>query len=131
MLCTTKIGLRGHRALRWLRDGLAPDKPHGLIAPFGTQPRRAWNINPPADIVEISGSDDEAAERRNQDADEQRATAADLIGSLLARIDHAAGGVRSPSASNEDEGGNDADGQIWPGHDDRIAWPTINSQKTT
>ena len=91
---------------------------------FGTQPGRAWSIKPPAanDIVEFSESDDEVAERRSRDASEQRATAADLIGSLLAKIDVSAGSVGSFTDSDGDAGGNDADAQIWPGHDDRIAW---------
>ena len=119
-----RIGKCCQKALRCLRDGRSPEKPHGVIAPFGTQPGRAWNIKPPAanDIVEISESDDEAVERRNWDAAEQRATAADLIGSLLARIDDAAGSVGSSSDSSGDAGDNSADALISPGHDDRTAW---------
>ena len=120
---TARICKCGLKALRWLRDGRSPEEPHGLTAPFGTQPVRAWNIKPLAanDIVEISESDDEAAERRNRDAAEQRTTAADLTGSLLARIVDAAGSMGTPPVSDGEVGGNDADEPIWLGHDDRIA----------
>ena len=61
-------------------------KPHGLFAPFGTQPRRAWCTKPlgggAGDIVEVGASDD--------DTDEQRAIATAFIGIRLARIDAAA-----------------------------------------
>ena len=61
-------------------------------------------------------------DRRNWDAAERRATAADLIGSLLAKIDDAAGCGSSLTDSDCHSGGDDADTQIWPEHDDRSAW---------
>ena len=82
------------------------------------------NILPPAvnDVAEFSESDDETVQGRNWDADGQHATAAEHIGNLLARIDHATGRVGASPTSDEDEGGSRADGQIWPGHGDTARW---------
>ena len=116
-LCTTKIEGCGARALRWLRAGRSPLKPHGLIAPFGTQPSQAWNAKPPGadSTVDVGDSDDDAAE--------QRAIVAGFIGSLLARIDAAAApGGAGPVDSDTDRAADDYAAQTWPGLDDRTAW---------
>ena len=109
---------------RKLRIGRSPEKPHGLIASFGTQPCRAWHVKPPAssNIVEVSESDDDAEGRRNGDAAEQRVVAADLISSLLARIHDAADIGGDLTSSGDDVGGEDVTAPNWPGHGDRTAW---------
>ena len=94
-------------------------KPHGLIAPFCTQPWRAWCTKTPGqgadNVVEVSDSDDDAAE--------QHAIATGFVGSLLARIDAAAAPGREESAGSDTDGGTGGDpAQAWPGHDDRTAW---------
>ena len=114
-------GSGAQRALRWLREGRSPVEPHDLIAPFGTQPRRAWNIKPHAadETIEISDSDEDTATRAERDAAEQRRVAATLVGQLLARIDSATRGVGNDAEPDHGESDIGADGPIWPGPDDR------------
>ena len=119
-LCTAKIELCGQRALRWLREGRSPVELHELNAPFGTQPRRAFNIRPHAagDTIEISDSDEDLGTRAERDAAEQRGVASTLIGQLLARIDNATSGIDTDAESDHWGGGADTVGPIWPGPDD-------------
>lgn len=116
-----KVELCGQRALKWLREGRSPVEPHDLIAPFGTQPRRAWNIRPhnADETIEISESDEDTATKAERDAAEQRGVAFTLIGQLLAHIDSATRGIGNDAEPDHGESDIDADGPIWPGPDDR------------
>ena len=117
--CTAKIEACGKNALRWFRVGRSPLPPHGLIAPFGTKPCRAWSATPTGQrtdgVIEVSDSDDDAAAHH--------AMAAGFRGAILARIDGAASPLAASASLDDLEG--DADetaAQARPGHDERLAW---------
>ena len=120
-LYTAKIELCGRRALKWLREGRSPTEPHDLIAPFGTQPRRAWNIKPhiAGETIEVNDSDEDAATKAERDAAEQREVVSTLVGPLLDRTDSATRGIGNDAGPGHSEDVLGTDGQIWPDPDDR------------
>ena len=119
-MSTERIELCGQRALWWLKEGRSPVEPHDLIAPFGTQPKRAWNIKPNKDggATVVSDSDD-SDDRAERDAAEQREVASSLIGQLLRRIDNATRGAGQEEGSSQDDDDLGTSGQLWPGVEDR------------